>query len=437
MRYLPLLADRVLNTPLLLDAEKAQTVLSILDGRIRIDREAPDDEAYGSDELDPHTNQFLGSQQRASGRSYIRSQDGVGILTINGSLVNRGAWIGARSGLVSYEGTEAAIREARADAEISSLIIDINTRGGEAGGMAALAGLIRETREQMRVVAVVNDVAASGGYGIASAANEIVVSPTSIVGSIGVVILHLDRSPQMEAAGVRPTLIHAGARKIDGNPFGPLSDEARASIEGSVSELYDLFLEVVAQGRGDRLTAAAARKTEAGTFMGQGAIDAGLADRIGTVNSVLAELSKPVSSGGNRKENVRMSTGNQDTVDLAAHEQAVTEAQTSGTKAATDRFSAILSAEGVSGDAGRMKAAVDLATKSPGMSADEVVAFVTANVPEAKAQSEGDGMPSVEERQRGSAEFGADADGKSGSGPDAAASWSKVVSKTNKRNGFK
>jgi ClpP class serine protease len=153
-------------------------------------------------------------------------------------------------------------------------------------------------------------MAASAAYGIASAANEIVISPTSIVGSIGVVMLHADRSGELAAQGVKPTLIFAGSHKVDGNPFEPLSDAVRADLQASVDAHYRQFLDTVALGRGSRLTASMARATEARTFIGSESIALGLADRIASFDEVLASLSQTTRPSGRtaRKGGISMST---------------------------------------------------------------------------------------------------------------------------------
>ena len=171
----------------------------------------------------PEANRFTGSSRRADGTtSMMRTADGVAIIPVLDTLVNRGAWLDSRSGLTSYEGIAAQLRAAGSDPEVRSVLLDISSPGGEAAGMAGLADLIRSVRQTKPVTAFVNDMAASAAYGIASAANEIVISPTSILGSIGVVMLHADRSGELAAQGVKPTLIFAGSHKVDGNPFEPL-----------------------------------------------------------------------------------------------------------------------------------------------------------------------------------------------------------------------
>jgi ClpP class serine protease len=176
--------------------------------------------------------------------------------------------------------------------------------------MAGLADLIRSVRQTRPVTAFVNDMAASAAYGLASAANEIVISPTSIVGSIGVVMLHADRSGELAAQGVKPTLIFAGSHKVDGNPFEPLSDAVRADLQASVDAHYRQFLDTVAAGRGRKLTADMARATEARTFIGTEAIRLGLADRIASFDEVLASLSQTTRPSGRnaRKGGISMST---------------------------------------------------------------------------------------------------------------------------------
>ena len=306
------LSDRLLNTPLLIHPAKAQIILGVLSGRIGLD-----DDLFALQETAEPTraNRFTGSARRADGSASLsRTVDGVAIVPVLDTLVNRGAWLDSRSGLTSYEGIAAQLRDAGQDPEVRSLLLDISSPGGEAAGMAGLADLIRSVRQTKPVTAFVNDMAASAAYGIASAANEIVISPTSIVGSIGVVMLHADRSGELAAQGVKPTLIFAGSHKVDGNPFEPLSDAVRADLQASVDAHYRQFLDTVAQGRGRKLTADMARATEARTFIGSEAITLGLADRIASFDDLLASLAQnptptPRPSGRNaRKGGISMST---------------------------------------------------------------------------------------------------------------------------------
>lgn len=281
------LADRAMNRPLVIHPDKAAIILEVLAGRIGVDT-AP---------MVPEASRFA-ARSRAGDRQLVPVSAGVAIISIIGTLVNRGAWVGASSGLVSYEGISAQLREAAADPAVQSVILDIDTGGGEAGGITGVAAQIAALARQKRVVAVVNDTACSGGYWLASAANEIVVSETSMVGSIGVVVLHVDRSQEMVQKGWAPTFIHAGAHKVDGNSLGPLPDSVRTDVQQSIDQLYRSFCQGVAAGRGSRLSAAAARATEARVYLGRDAVAAGLADRVDTFDAVLRSLQRP--SGGSK-----------------------------------------------------------------------------------------------------------------------------------------
>lgn len=403
MSILVHIADRALNRPLLITPDKAQVILSVLAGRIGVN--APEASRFEGRHEDRISED--GEGNRSVRTLPYRVRDGVGIITITGSLVNRGAWIGASSGLTSYEGIGHQLTAARDDDATKAVIIDLHTPGGEATGAFETADLVRQLSARKRTIAIVNGMAASAGYAIASGASEIVTTETGISGSIGVVMLHADYSRHLANEGIEPTLIFAGAHKVDANPFAPLPADVRSDLQAEVTAFYDLFLKSVARGRGDRLTADAARKTEARTFVGQAAVDAGLADRMGTFESVLTDLTRATSPRGGRQtsqtrrvsmsENSGAPAAEDAGIPKSEHENAVKAAaeagRAEGAKAATDRLSAALGADGVKGDAARMAAALDLAVKSPSMSGEEVAAFICGNVPAAAA---GSAVPAAE-----------------------------------------
>jgi hypothetical protein len=135
--------------------------------------------------------------------------------------------------------------------------------------MVALADAIRAARAEKPVIALVNDIAASAAYGIAAQANEVVISPTSVVGSIGVVLLHMDFSRELEKKGRKPTFIYAGAHKVDGNFLEPLSESVRADLQAEVDQ-YRRLRSAVAAGRG-KLTEAAGQGNRSKIYLGAGA----------------------------------------------------------------------------------------------------------------------------------------------------------------------
>lgn len=365
MTHLVHVMDRLFGQPLFLLPTKAETIAGVILSRGVAD--LPLAVAAADDAAVPEASRFAGQRYNREETGLVGVADGVAIIHVIGSLVNRGAWVGASSGLVSYEGIAAQIDAAVEGAKrgtIKALAVDINSPGGEATGMFALTAKLRAARDVMPVIAVVNDMAASAAYGIAASADEVVISPTSIVGSVGVVFMHVDRSQAAAKAGVVETAIYAGANKTLG--LGPLTTEARASIQSMVDTFYARFLETVELGRGDRTTAEAARATEANIYVGQAAIDAGLADRIGTFDQVLADLSNRPAARRANSMGFSMSTTTTNpaaTLDAAAGlteqqiaarvETARSEATAAATKAATTaerlRCQTILSAEAAKG----------------------------------------------------------------------------------------
>jgi signal peptide peptidase SppA len=425
------IAGRVLNRPLLLHPDKADLILHVLQGRIGIEP---------LQAITPETNRFVGSYRRDNGGiGSMRVENGVAILPIVGSLVNRGAWIGASSGLVSYEGIAAQLREAEADQEVRAILLDIDSPGGEATGMFATAKLVSAVNETKPVVAFVNDVAASAAYGIASAASEIIVSPTSMVGSIGVVLTHLDRSGELEDRGVKPTLIHAGAHKVDGHPFGPLSDAVRADLQAEVMKIYDQFVGLVAEGRAGRVSAEAIRATEARTYLGADAIAQGLADRMASLEEVIAALSQPPSGASPQRKGGPMTKTNQSeapqsdvsAISPADLQEAVDAARTeahaagviAGKAEATARIKSILTAPETEG---REAQALVLALETEMTAAD--AAKVLAASPKASMSA------SIADRAAHEAELGAEtpADHRNRSERHAAG-WAKAITQANAR----
>lgn len=241
--------------------------------------------------LGAQLNRFYGTTHRTTGKQGLsRLAGNTAIVTINGELVNRGAWIGSSSGLVSYEGMVIQLKDVLNDPEAQNVLIDFNTPGGEAAGIEAAAQGIRELAAVKHTVAFINSNSMSGGQWLAAQANEVVATPSSNLGSIGVIVYHADRSKQMKKDGIKITAITAGAHKGDFSSLGPLSSDAQARLQDHVEKIYTRFVAGVALGRGDKLKADAIRKMGALIYTGEDAVKVGLADRIASFDDVLAEL---------------------------------------------------------------------------------------------------------------------------------------------------
>ena len=446
------IAGRVLNRPLLLHPDKVDLILHVLQGRLGIEP---------LEALDVDANRFVGSHRRDDGTvGSMRVENGVAILPIVGSLVNRGAWIGASSGLVSYEGLAAQLREVQGDDQVRAVILDIDSPGGEATGMFTISNIVAELNDVKPVVAFINDVAASAAYGIASAAREIIVSPTSVVGSIGVVLTHLDRSAALEKQGIKPTLIHAGAHKTDGHSFLPLSEAVRADLQTEVMKVYDQFVHLVAQGRTGRISAQAIRATQARTYLGADAVAQGLADRMASLEEVIASLSNmPLGAKPERTRTVMSKTSDtkaahDDAPLMSAHDlqAALDAARAEGLASAKVEGINLGKAEAEAAKAegvcvGRAEAtarikAIVTAAEAEGREAQALVlALDTAMVAEdaTKVLAASPKTPhasSIAERAGQEAELGAETPAaRYGTAERVAAGWSKAITQANARFG--
>jgi signal peptide peptidase SppA len=165
----------------------------------------------------------------------------IAVVNVIGVLAQRVSPMQEMSGATSTERIGAAFREALADPDIATIVLNIDSPGGNVAGTPELADLVARGAQQKRVVAVANSLAASAAYWIASQAEALYVTPSGLVGSIGVILAHEDVSRLLEASGITVSLITAGEHKGELNPFKPLSDEDRAAAQAMCDYFYGLF----------------------------------------------------------------------------------------------------------------------------------------------------------------------------------------------------
>lgn len=279
------IAGRLFNTPLLILPGKLDEIVAGLLPKL------------GMEDLDHTPQPYALTQQFMSDRDNTgyTVQGGVAVLDIFGALAHRTTLKANSSTVLGYERIAQSFDAAMNDPAVHAIILNLDSPGGEVAGVFELAAQIHAARGKKPIVAVVNDKAASAAYLIASAADSISVSDTSLTGSIGVVMCHVDHSKAIANAGLAVTHLYAGERKIDGNPFEPLSDEASKRFQDIISHHYQLFVGAVSAYR-PVLSEAAIRQTEAGIYIGINGIKAGLADRLETLSQAITRLKKPSTS---------------------------------------------------------------------------------------------------------------------------------------------
>jgi signal peptide peptidase SppA len=281
---LPHLAARLFGTPLLVHRAKLDVILSALGPRL------------GLGELTPIA--IPEPLAAAYSANLPDAAAGIAVIPIHGTLVKRTLGLEAASGLTSYLEIGALLDAALADPRVAGILLDVDSPGGEASGSFELARRVREAAQAKPVWAIANDAAFSAAYAIAASAERLIVTETGGVGSIGVIALHIDQSVKDANDGYRYTAITAGRHKNDFSPHEPLADSARSELQAEVDRLYGLFVGHVTAMRGQPEDTV--RATEAGLYFGPNALQAGLADHVGTLESTLADFSVYLSSRGSK-----------------------------------------------------------------------------------------------------------------------------------------
>lgn len=277
---IPLIMSRIFNVPLMVHEPKLDVILWALKDRLNINvPEAPFIEAPERYKLSADAKNAT-RQKSTTGKT-------VAIIPIFDTLVHRHSMMQSESGMTSYLYIRNTFRQAMANKDISSIILHVDSSGGEVSGNFDLADEIYNARGTKPIIAFVDEYALSGGYSVASAANMIIIPRTGVAGSVGVLMRHANLKKYNEQRGIEYTTLYAGARKIDFTPDEPLTEEAYNVGMDIVNRHYEVFVETVARNR--NLTKQHVKGTEAGIYWGKQAIDAGLADRIGTLDDAITE----------------------------------------------------------------------------------------------------------------------------------------------------
>lgn len=211
----------------------------------------------------------------------------VAVIPVYGTIHQHAGLMAESSGGTSTEAISAALRAALADPSVGAVVFDVDSPGGAVSGVDELATEIMQSRGPKPIIAVANSLMASAAYWLASAADEIWVTPSGEAGSIGVYAAHEDISQALDRGGVRVSLVSAGKYKVEGNQFEPLTEEARATIQGRVDAFYHMFVAAVARGRGYAEATVRNGFGEGRLVGAQDAVDLHLADRVGTLNEAI------------------------------------------------------------------------------------------------------------------------------------------------------
>lgn len=244
-------------------------------------------------------------------KPYSITAEGVAVLDVMGPLARRAfeSWFWFMDG---YDFIEQRFAAALKDPDVEALVMRLDSPGGVASGMVETASAMRRAKvaSGKRVYAYADDLAASAAYGLASAADEIWLPESGMVGSVGVIGVLSEQSSLLKKIGINVRVITTGEHKADGHPAVPLTEEVVKRYQARIDHLGDLFFSLVADGR--NMSTKDVKALEAGIFQGSAAVRAGLADGISgfedLVTKAVRSIKSGATSGASGRERVHMAT---------------------------------------------------------------------------------------------------------------------------------
>ena len=217
-------------------------------------------------------------------------RDGVAVITVRGAIAQRMSLMQDVSGGTSSDLLTRDIKGATEDPKARAILLQIDSPGGTVAGTEAAANALFAARQSKPTASLSDGMIASAAYWIGSAANRVYVgSQVDRLGSIGVVATHRNVKGMEQAAGIETTEISAGKYKRIASQYAPLTESGRQSIQDEVDAIYAIFVDTVARHRGVSVEQALAM-ADGKVFMGQQAIDVGLADGFATLETLIQQL---------------------------------------------------------------------------------------------------------------------------------------------------
>jgi signal peptide peptidase SppA len=266
------IAERIYNRPWLISDGGYFKVHSVYQGYINA-KHAGDMKAWMDD-----------SSSTGTAQPYVTIGK-VAVVSLEGTILKHASLLEQMCGAADVDTFLNNVRAAFNDTNIESILLDINSPGGEVTGVKEAADAIREMAQTKEIVAFTDSLCASAAYWIASACNSIFTTETANIGSIGVFTLLYDWSAAYAIAGVKPVLIKDGAFKADGVEGLPISDDTIARLQTDVLQIGTMFRSAVNINRD-----VADSTMQGQCFMGMNAVGLGLVDYIVTDMNELISL---------------------------------------------------------------------------------------------------------------------------------------------------
>lgn len=279
----------------LITEQQLELIMSIVDRKI------------SGQELTSDQLAAIEKKRNAKKELELPDRPSVAILPVQGPMFPKANLITEVSGATSTQQLMNNFKTLMENDNVTSIILDIDSPGGNADMIKELADTVYSYRGKKPIIAVANTLAASGSYYVASQADEFYLTPSGRVGSIGVVSVHTETSKADAEKGIKHTILSIGEHKADGNPHEPLSDSAKESRLESMREIYDEFVSDVARGRNTSIEDVINNFGKGKVYRAKAALERGMVDGVETFDSVLHRMSSdtPVVKRPLRSKTVR------------------------------------------------------------------------------------------------------------------------------------
>jgi signal peptide peptidase SppA len=285
-------SQRLFNVPLILRPEKCEMLCAALVDRLGIAKlDRIDGTSLGAAQLRQQAFDDWGEARPKTARDMYSVESGVARISIDGTTVHKLGGVEPYSGMVGYDCLARIVTDARANKEVSGILLDMDTPGGEVSGCFEFARLIYDGSARYGgkpIFAFANEMACSAGYAIASACDKIATTDTGVVGSIGVWTMIVDLTKALDKNGVEVRMIRAGDRKARGGPYEKADDPTIAKLQGWVEQTWSMFADIVGQCRD--VDPAKVLGWEGDWFTGAEALDLGLIDAVDSPDAIFEAL---------------------------------------------------------------------------------------------------------------------------------------------------
>jgi signal peptide peptidase SppA len=251
--------------------------------------------------------------------SKILHVDGnIAVINVSGSLVDGSAGWLVYYGVTGYNDIRNALVKAVSDPNVGGILLNVRSGGGAVAGCHETSQLLARVNKIKPVVTYTGSAMCSAALWLGSQASYAVAAETAMVGSLGIIMVHADRSEQLKLDGIKATIIRAGSEKALASPYEPLSEQALKQLQAQADQLYGIFLGQVAAGRGIDAATADANFGQGREFIGKSAKKSGLVDAVGTYEDAMLKAQNLAKKPATTSVKSRYGATNQSVVQLAA-----------------------------------------------------------------------------------------------------------------------